>query len=281
MIATNDVVPQNKQKKLAVVVKLIREKYAVEMIILLGNYVFGGDLHEEQNECSSCGCNFDLFIVTKTKEIAEKIGNDSQLSDCIARIIKTPTMIIAHDIDFCNRCLRKGRICFPNLKEEGIFLYDSKCFDLVERKRIYAREHRRIAEEDLGYWFMKARGLLIDYKNAFKQRDFNCAAFLLHQSTENFYYTILLILVGYKPDTHDLERLSKRVAHINPAWLTIFPQGNEKEKRCFELLCKAYVDGQPNEEYVITAEELMWLTDRVEYLREIAQDIHKKKIASI
>jgi uncharacterized protein len=89
------------------------------------------------------------------------------------------------------------------------------------------------------------------------------------------------VLTRYKPNTHDLKKLSKRVASVEPDLLAVFPQGTEEEMRLFELLRKAYVDARYNRNYVITPEELTWLAERVKILQDITTKICQKKIASL
>jgi uncharacterized protein len=102
--------PAQKQEELCKIVEIVREKYVVEMIILLFGSFARGDWVEELNEDGfyKYQSDFDIFIVTETKQMADKIEGDSQLENLIDHAIKTPITIIAHDIEFFNRRLRKG-----------------------------------------------------------------------------------------------------------------------------------------------------------------------------
>ena len=275
--------PENKQEELGYLVNIIREKHSVEMVILFGSYARGNWV-EERNEDGffKYQSDYDIFIVTETKQMANKIESDHQLRNRIEHIITTPISIIAHDIEFFNRRLRKGQYFFSDIKKEGVCLYNTKRFKLVEEKELSLKEREHLAEEDFEYWFMRAMEFLIDFKNAFDRGSFNQAAFLLHQATENFYNTMLLVFTRYKPNTHDLEKLSKRAASIDPIMLAIFSvEGSEEEKRRFELLRKAYVDARYNKNYVITSDELTWLADRVKYLQEVTKEICQNKIVNL
>jgi len=108
----------------------------------------------------------------------------------------------------------------------------------------------------------------------------NKAAFLLHQTTECLYSTILLVFTRYKPNSHDLKKLSKRVASIEPQFLSVFPQGSEEEKARFELLRKAYVNARYKPSYTITQQELVWLAEKVKKLQALTAQLCKEKIES-
>jgi uncharacterized protein len=271
--------PQHKQQELHVLVDIIKEKYNIEMIILFGSHARGNWVEEiNENGFYKYQSDFDIFIVSETKQMADKIEGDSQLKSRIDHIIKTPVTIIAHDIDFFNRRLRKGQFFFSDIKREGVCLYDTRRFELAIERELSTKEYKHLAQEDFDYWFNRANEFLLDFKNASERSSYNQAAFMLHQTTERLYNTLLLVLTRYKPNTHDLEKLSKCVASIEPTLLAIFPQGTEEEKRRFELLRKAYIDARYNRNYVITSEELTWLAERVKILKMMTETICKKKI---
>ncbi|KIJ88596.1 HEPN domain-containing protein [Rickettsia asembonensis] len=139
-------------------------------------------------------------------------------------------------------------------------------------------EMKEIAKDYYEYWFDKGRGFLLG-ANDFLQRNQNSiAAFLLHQATESFYSSILLVFSNYKPKLHDIEELGGRVANYNSELWEVFPQANEEQKECFELLKKAYVDARYNKNYRISKEQLLYLIERVEKLKTITEKICLERI---
>jgi predicted nucleotidyltransferase/HEPN domain-containing protein len=272
--------PPEKQHELSIIVSSIQEKYTVEMIILFGSYARGKwveELHDDGFHYKYQS-DFDIFIVTEKGHLANKIESDDQLWNCFNRRIKTPATVIAHDIEFLNRRLRKGQYFFSDVKKEGICLYNSGHFELADEKELSSKEYKHSAEEDFNYWFNSAKDFYDIFCFCFANKNYSKAAFLLHQATENFYNTLLLVLTRYKPNTHDLKKLGKRVASIEPIFLKIFPQGTEEERNHFELLRKAYVSARYNKNYKITPEELTWLSNRVGVLQDMTEEICKKKI---
>jgi HEPN domain-containing protein len=110
--------------------------------------------------------------------------------------------------------------------------------------------------------------------------DFPKAAFELHQAVERLYGAFLLVYSRYKPSTHDLEELGKRVASIEPRTLEVFPQGTPEERLRLQLLRKAYVDARYKPSYQITREDLEWLEARVLILKQLTESLCRQKIAS-
>lgn len=248
MKTTIEFLPAHKQQEIQILVELICEKHQVEMIILFGSYARGDWVEElyEEGPLFKYQSDYDVFIVTATPQLAAKIEGDNQLWDQLNRRIKTPVTIIAHDIDFFNRRLRKGQYFFSDIKKEGICLFNSELFQLAEEKELSLKGKQNLAKEDFNYYFVKAEKLKAGFQFYFDRTDYNEAAFLLHQTTENLYSAILLVLTRYKPSTHDLKKLASRVASIEQIFLKVFPQGAEEERHRFELLRKAYVDARYN-----------------------------------
>ncbi|WP_246437966.1 HEPN domain-containing protein [Rickettsia tillamookensis] len=104
---------------------------------------------------------------------------------------------------------------------------------------------------------------------------------MLHQATESLYSTILLVFSNYKPKLHNLQKLGSMVGNYDNELWTVFPQLTEEQKKCFELLEKAYVDARYDKNYKITKEQLLYLIDRIEKLKQITEKICLEKINGI
>ena len=278
-----DHLPDKKQKELQRVIEILREEIDLEMLILFGSYARGNwveDLDEETLQYRYQS-DFDLLVVTETPRQADRIEQNNQLSRRLAKSIhRTPVSLIAEDIQFINRRLRKSQYFYIDIKREGILLYDSGKFQLAEPIEISLKERKKLAEEDFLYWVNNASEFIDDCLTNIEKNRFNKAAFYLHQATESFYAAILLVFTRYKPSTHDLEKLGQRVSSIEPKFLTIFPRSTKEEKENFKLLRKAYVDARYKPSYTITKEQLDWLAERAQELGALTEKLCKEKIAS-
>ncbi len=104
-------------------------------------------------------------------------------------------------------------------------------------------------------------------------------SFQLHQATERFLATILLIFTGYKPKIHDLTDLCRLAVNQALILVSVFPKTTETERKRFSLLRRAYIDARYQmKHFEITYEDLDWLGERVEKLQSI-EEICVKKIA--
>ncbi len=278
-----DRLPGQKQQEIQSIIEIIREEISLDMLILFGSYARGDWVEDLDPETLQYRyqSDFDLLVVTETARQANRIEQNNQLTQRLAKTIhRTPVSLIAEDIQFINRRLRKGQYFYIDILREGILLYDSGKFQLAQPIEIAPKERKKLAEDDFEYWFKNAKDFMEYYKVAFHRSDLNKSAFFLHQATECFYGAILLVFTLYKPSTHDLEKLSQRVSSIEPRFLSIFPRSTEEGKERFRLLRKAYVDARYKPSYAITKEELDWLAKRVQELQNLTEKLCKEKIAS-
>ncbi len=283
MKTTLDHIPEQKQQELQRAIEIIREEVDLEMLILFGSYARGDWVEDVDPETLlyRYQSDFDLLAVTETPRQANKIEQNNPLTQRLIKTIhRTPISLIAEDIQFVNRRLRKSQYFYIDILREGVLLFDSGKFELAEPKELTAGDRKHLAEEDFEYWFNNANGFLLDVNNAAQRNDYSKAAFYLHQATECFYGTILLVFTRYKPSTHDLTKLGQRVGSIEPQFLTVFPKATEEEQACFKLLRKAYVDARYKPSYAITKAQLMWLEERVKHLQALTKTLCKEKIAS-
>lgn len=282
MKKTYEHLPKNKQEQLKWAAEVIIDTVKPDLLILFGSYA-RGDWVEELTEDGfnyQYQSDFDLLAIVKNESLVTKIERKKSLRDRLAREIKTPISLIAEDIHFINRRLTKGQYFYTDILREGVILHDSGKLELAEPKVLHANELKQLAIEDFDYWFNGASEYFKQYNHAVDDESYNVAAFNLHQVTEKFIATILLVFTRYKPKTHDLGKLIQLVASVKPEILKVFPHGAQKEKELFDLLRKAYVDSRYKKDYVITAEELDWLCGRVQKLQIITGQMCQEKIAS-
>ncbi|MCE7062286.1 HEPN domain-containing protein [Dyadobacter sp. CY343] len=187
--------------------------------------------------------------------------------------------LIHHGIGFVNNAIEQNQYFFVDILREGITLFDSGNFRLSGPKNLNPEERQTKAKDQFESWFKNANTFLRTFEFNFGEDDFTVAAFQLHQATERYYTTILLVFTDYKPKIHDIEELGKQVEKLNSAFGTVFPKNTPEKKRLFELLKKAYIDSRYNMNYKIQKEELEYLANRVKLLKELTERICNERIA--
>jgi HEPN domain-containing protein len=106
------------------------------------------------------------------------------------------------------------------------------------------------------------------------------AAFLLHQAAERYFHAALLVFTGYKPKTHDLERLANQTAPLHPTLAGALPRAEPEDERLFKLLKRAYIEARYSKSYRVTEEELGALREHVRDLGARVRRACADKLAS-
>ena len=115
---------------------------------------------------------------------------------------------------------------------------------------------------------------------ALNNKDYNEAAFQLHQATERSYKAIILVFTGYNPNEHYLMILGHMAGKHDRALRDIFPRETEEQEELFDLLDYAYIGARYDPEYKITRQQLEQLAPCVKKLHEVTKRICKEKIES-
>jgi uncharacterized protein len=277
--------PTHKREELKKITSIITGKVDVEMIILFGSYARGNwveNTYTEGHITYEYKSDYDILVVVKEKADANRLNLWRHVEAVIhhTRTIKTWATLIVHGLNEVNRELSMGQYFFTDIKKEGVLLYDSKRFRLARARKLSPEERKQTAQQDFNYWFRSSRSFLIDFGHAFKRRDYCKAAFELHQATERFYITTLLVFTHYKPKEHDISTLGKQVNNLDPRFFSVFPRSTPEEERLFDLLKRAYIDARYKREYRITKKELEYLAGRVRKLQRLTRGICKEKIES-
>jgi len=254
------------------------------MIILFGSYARGDyveHIYQENGTTYEYISDFDILVVTRKK--IEDINRcwKKVRSRIDSRPLLTKTTIINHAIHFLNERIKHSYYFFVDLVKEGIMLYDSGNYELAVPEILGPKKRLEKAKQYFEYWFEKGNRFRALNSISYEKGYYNEAAFLLHQTAENYYAAFSLVLTDYKPKTHDLEELCNRAIKINEAHRAVFPRRTEEEEHLFDLLKRAYIEARYDENYRITAEELQYLSERILLLQELTARLCQEEIEKI
>ena len=280
--------PKRTQEELTVLLDLVCKSVDnCQMIILFGSYARGNyvlwDTKIEFGVRTSYQSDYDILVITngavkRAERKLERITN--KYHDLFEyRRHAFPQFIVEH-INTVNNNLEVSQYFFTDIIKEGILLYDSGKCQLAKPRKLSFREIRDIAQNEFDKLFPYACDFLTGVKDYFILKEkYNLSAFMLHQSCEKLYNTILMVFTNYRPKSHRLQDLGGMVKRFSMELVTVFPQNTDDEKECFDLLCRAYIEARYNKDYKITREQLEYLISRLEILKEMTERLCKEKIA--
>ena len=291
-----DHLPLPKQSELRHVVDVIRASFdkaistrraarlkngKILKIILYGSYARGDWVHDPVGRYFS---DFDLLVVVDHEDLTD----GEFWFDATNRTmpgegeIRTPVSIIVHSLDDVNAQLDLGRYFFADILRDGIILYDTPSARLHKPAPIKAKAALAEAEEFFAEWMSSSASFARGAKFYMGEGDDpKLAAFSLHQAAEHLYHCILLVVTLYSGKAHNLAFLRKKAEAIDPRLADAWPRETKFERRCFELLREAYVKARYSKHYKIGDEELAWLTERVETLRELTTTVCQERLVQL
>ena len=281
MKTTIDHLPEDKQAKLRAITSIFtepREGAPVGMLILFGSHARGDWVEDAETGYKS---DYDFLVVVDTEEQAADVMLWAELERRVRAIIgETPLTLIVHDVKFVNREIRIGQYFFSDIANEGVMLYDSRRFTLAKPKALNAEERLALAERNFASWFDSAGKFWRSSRDAGARLWLKEAAFLLHQATERYYHSAILVFTGYKQRTHDIELLGNLAGEQHALMADVLPKTEPEEKHLFDLLKRAYIDARYSMSYRISSTELATLQAQVLVLAARVREACLEKIAT-
>ncbi|MGE7199606.1 HEPN domain-containing protein [Brevundimonas naejangsanensis] len=289
--------PLAKQRELDAAVEIIQDGFAkaistrradrlkngrILKIILFGSYARGDWVHDPVGRYFS---DFDLLVVVDHEDLTDfEFWEDVEkrlLAELSANAMRTPVSLIVHSLDDVNWKLEHGRGFFIDIARDGVVLQNTPGVAFSEPQPLPPSTALEEAKEYYEEWKQDADEFLATVEFCRSRGFTKKAAFNLHQAAETIYQGLLQVLTFYSPKSHNLIRLRNMTEPLEPRLREVWPHDTKFQKRCFELLRAAYVKARYSRHYRITDEELAFLTERIEQLREIVQQTSEARIAEL
>ncbi|MCD8177490.1 MAG: HEPN domain-containing protein [Tannerellaceae bacterium] len=277
--------PKEKQEDLRYLVGLILERIPqTQMIILYGSYATGKyvdfDTRVEFGIRTTYMSDYDILVVTysaKDKEVGQRLDNIEEIYYKNPDK-QTPVQFINEDIKNLNIALSDGRYFYTQLKAEGVILYNTGKFKLTRRRKLNFGEIQKQAQDYFNEKYQSAQNKYKVAKYAFEEKLYKDAIFLLHQTCENLFYAVRLVYTLENSKQHNLKKLLASVNKYSEEFQKIFPRKSQEEKRLFNLVKAAYVEGRYNPNFIVTKEDIDDLFPVVNQLFDLVKDICEKRI---
>jgi predicted nucleotidyltransferase/HEPN domain-containing protein len=253
-------------------------------VILFGSYARGDWVDDPVGGYKS---DYDLLVVVNHEKLAEvqdywAKADDHLLRDyAISHKLTAPAGFIVHSLTDVNEQLRRGRPFFVDIVRDGIALYEAAGHPFDQPEALSPAEALKEARGYFDEWFSTAVEFAAGAEFHRERGSNKVAAFNFHQATERLYHCLLLVLTLYSPKSHKLNFLRSQCEQQAPVLAEAWPRGRRFEKRCFELLRRAYVEARYSPHYKITAEELAWISQRVALLQALVKQTCERRLAEL
>jgi HEPN domain-containing protein len=259
--------------------RIIIQAVRPEKIILFGVYSVAAEAAIFNEKLLPGIGAYDLLVVTREGDHR----SDYELQDIIENRCRdeVPVTVLVHDIGYVNKRMAEGHYFFSTILGDAILLFDGGGTRLAGAGMSDLAQVRLRAEKDFERWRRQAWAFFRSAEFNIGREEWKIATFLLHQAAEHMYQAILLAFTGYKPTTHNLDKLRRYTNRFSIELALLFPRNSEEEDRIFRQLLSGYVDARYKEDFSVTGEEAGLLTERVGRLLEIAERVCRNRLLSL
>ncbi len=291
-----DHLPDAKRRELALAVQILfdsfddavktklsskRKSGQILKVILFGSMARGDWVDDKLSGYKS---DFDLLVIVNSHSFTDLHEYWVQADErfirelTVTQHIRTPVTFIVHSLEDVNDQLARGRPFFSDIARDGIMLYEAPGHPLAKSKPLTADEIKTEAKGYYEQWMANADAYQASVSFLIERGNLKQAAFLLHQTVEALYHCTLLVLTLYSPKLHRITVLRSQAENLDPRLQGVWPSDSRLHRQAFDRLRRAYVEARYSAEYVITDEELAWLTERVTLLQEAVVAVCEERL---
>jgi predicted nucleotidyltransferase len=291
--------PPNKQQELDRVVEMLfqgfleatqdakgrRKSARILKIILFGSYA-RGDWVDAPLDANRYKSDYDILVIVNQKELADRADYWEETEQrlvvayTVEKAIETLMNFIVHSLQEVNDQLAHGRIFFGEIVKDGALLYESDDRPLATLKpkslcRLM-RPRRTISKIILAMRCATLRSPSLRAKKSFSKCRF-CPASSCGTAIPGLAaYAYLL-----HPHNHNIVFLRDYAEQREPRLFDVWPRGTRTERATYQKLKEAYRKGRYSKHYEISAEEVDWLSERIEILGQRMHAICTEHVARL
>ncbi|TIO48892.1 MAG: HEPN domain-containing protein [Mesorhizobium sp.] len=292
MKSSIDHLPPLKQRELARAVEVLIEEFEdalkggtadfkkrgrILKVILFGSYARGGWVDEPYTR-KGYRSDFDLLVVVNNRKLTDFAAYWRKAADRLMREVNTPVSLIVHSRREVNTALKEGQYFFVDIRRDGVVLYELDDEPLANPAPAGPADALRVATDYFADRLPHARTFAEGaefFTNKGKSKE---AAFLFHQSIEQAYAALLLVLTNYSPASHNLKFLRGLAEGQAQQLAEVWPSDQQRFVAWFNVINEAYVKARYSRHFEITREALGWLSERVADLIDRIEKICRSQL---
>lgn len=211
----------------------------------------------------------DLLVITLKTDKRDR----EHIANTIVGFNNDPIrfVTVVHSLKAVCEKLKEGNSFFATVCLKGILLYDRSHIPLdtisPELKQLTYSSRKLATAES---FYQTAR------ECANNQR-YEAAMLMAHQSTELCCCELLLCCIGYRPNTHSIQKLFDLVDNFTDDVRRIFPVDNKYEAELIRKLFDAYIDARYQDDYNIASNDALAIIERVGKLNTLTANFCKSQ----
>lgn len=252
---------------------IILELVSVQAIFLLGSSktcTKTASIFSYDTPAASFTSHFYILVLIEKNEEHTLNSVQDIIENNLRHFIPTTAIVLNTTAFFT--WLSKGHPFAVNVVRKAENLYQSESIILPLPSGINKEEQKEDYEQLFKQTKLKIEGFLASAELHKLRQEYRLSAFMLHQAAEQALRAMLIINTGLKINTHSIDKLLRYCSMFCYGLPDLFPKHNEKEKKLYSLLNKAYIDTRYKDDYSITHEELSCLTEKLKRIKELFEN---------
>ena len=248
------------------VIHAICKSMPVEKIFHVGTYVANPEI---------LGLEYDLLVLVGA-------GEKRPLCECESLIENRChdfTMVTAsvYKITSINELLKSGNMFFHLLCLSGNTIFDvgniKMAISQIQDKNVF---HENMVKE-FGPMIAKARSFFSGACAYRDSGDHQLSSFMLHQVFEQALNSFLTPMMGFRLQTHNLNKLFLNIRRFSMRFCSVFPRNSDSEISLYRVLHKAYIYGRYKNNFEIPEEKVDILIERAAAILDMTTAIFYEK----
>jgi uncharacterized protein len=243
------------------------ESMHTEMIFLLGTY---------PTFPQSFGIEYDLLVLIDSIYKKPMHEFESLIANRCHDFAMVTTSV--HKTDVIKQLLAQGNIFFSTLCRTENLVFNGIDKPLKSSTASVAVIKVEELEKEFLSQYSRAQSFLSGAISYRITGDNQLAAFMLHQTLEQALNAFLTPLIGYRLQTHNLNKLFLYARRLSQEFYLVFPRNTDGEIQLYQTLHKAYIYGRYKNNFQISKEVLQVLVERVSALVNMTRTIFYDKL---
>ena len=248
------------------VIYTICQSMPVEKIFHIGTYVANPEI---------LGLEYDLLVLIRPEEKRPLFEFESLIENrCHDFAMVTASV---YKISTVNELLKNGNIFFYSLCDPDNIIFDAGNIsiaipEICDKNILYDS-----MVKEFTCMITKAKSFLSGANAYNLTKDYQLATFMLHQTFEHTLNSFLTPLMGYRMQTHNLNKLFLHIRRFSMSFYQIFPRNTDAEIRLYQALHKAYIYGRYKNNFHVEEEKVAMLIERAVALIDMTEMIFYEK----
>ena len=252
------------------VIYTICQSLPAEKILLLGVYPANP---------KALGVEYDLMVLVDPADKRPMHEFESLIANRCHDLAMISVSVF--QIRIVNQLLKAGNIFFSVICDPRKIIFDSGRMDIARGQISDQRLDADKLSGEFSVLLSKAKAFLSGAISYQITQDRELAAFMVHQTAEQALNAFLYPLMGYRMQTHNLNKLFLYARRFSVRFYEIFPRDTDKEIQLYQTMHKAYIYGRYKNNFQVGEEVLQILITRLRQLLELTEYIFYQKIEAM